>query len=422
MHWLVPAIVATLANSVVLASIYLFLYVRERDADLRIFFVSWSVYAVRFVFMLLFERHGLVWLLAANQVCVLVSSHLLFVGIRRWMGRTAAPAPWIIATGLVVAWVAGAGFADVGFTVFTVPAMFYGGLLYIRSGTILLRADRHGSVGRIVVAVTLILWGVHKFNYPFLRPVEWFAPWGYLLGGMAATITGIGVMLGYFERARDQLAASNHQNEILIREVQHRVKNNLAVIHSLVRQQAATARAAETRAALATLESRIFAFALTYQFMHRFATLDGVDLVEYLRTLATHLEDSHGERRGTIEVGGSVASLALDIGQVNNVGLIVNELVTNSFKHAFPDGRERRVSLTIDRPAADEVVLEIADAGIGFDEDRLGDAPHSGLFLVRLLVEDRGGSLRFVVDNGTRAVCRIPIEVTGASAAATAGR
>ncbi|MFW6232263.1 MAG: sensor histidine kinase [Spirochaetota bacterium] len=338
MEWLIPAVIATLASSALLALVYLYLAAKEHERSLATLFWSWTIYSLRFVFMLLYVAHGSHLFFAANQVCVLVSSHLLLSGFRLWLGRSASPVGWTVATGVALAWLVAGEALGVGFTAFTIPVFFYSGWLFVWAGVLVLRSSRGHGVGVPIVGITLLVWGVHKMDYPFLRTVEWFAPWGYLLGAVAAAITGIGMVLIYFEQARGDLVVAVRERETLFREVHHRVKNNLAIVSSLLEFQKGPDPA--SRRSLTTIQNRVGSMALLHEQLYRTGGLATVDSADYLKELIDRIRATVDPATTQVELTSQIDAAELPIDVAIPLGLVTNELVSNALKHAFP-GRER---------------------------------------------------------------------------------
>jgi PAS domain S-box-containing protein len=211
MDWLIPSIIATLASSVLLATAYGYLYYKDRHRAMGIWLLAWSVYALRFVFMLAVARAETPdpLMLAGNQLCVLVSGYLLMRGTYEYIGRP-TPLAWLWFVGADALWIAYGVSSGTSLTTLSLPTFLFLGALYAWTGLVLIR-ERGAVASQRAVGVNFILWGLHKADYPFLRPVLWFAPWGYLLGAAFQVFSAIGIILMYFERARAELAASEER-------------------------------------------------------------------------------------------------------------------------------------------------------------------------------------------------------------------
>ncbi|MBN1581987.1 MAG: PAS domain S-box protein [Anaerolineae bacterium] len=223
MTWLFPSVVATLAGAIVLALAYVYLYYRDRELCMGIWTVGWAIYALRFACMLLIILFGeRPVLLIGNQLFSLISGILLLLGSYVWIGRR-TPSVWIWVSVACGVWIVLATLFRFSFWVLALPTFTVIGLLYIWTGVVFIREKPVRGFGQTITAWTFILWGLHKIDYPFLRPVLWFAPWGYLLGAVFELVTALGMILIYFERARDTLQKSEQQFRILFNSAQDNV-------------------------------------------------------------------------------------------------------------------------------------------------------------------------------------------------------
>ncbi|WP_339380108.1 CHASE domain-containing protein [Aromatoleum evansii] len=187
--------------------------------------------------------------------------------------------------------------------------------------------------------------------------------------------------------AEAQTERTLHEKETLLREIHHRVKNNLQVISSLLSLQTAHVAEPAVRALLRESQGRVRSMALVHEKLYRAADLAAIDLADYTWTLLRCIEDAWG-RRARLEV--AITNVALEIGQAIPCGLIINELVSNALKHAFPlTPGTVRVGAAV---ATGEVVLEVADDGVGFPGDLdFRNTASLGLQLVNTLADQLGG-------------------------------
>jgi PAS domain S-box-containing protein len=168
--------------------------------------------------------------------------------------------------------------------------------------------------------------------------------------------------------ARTQaLAASLREKEVLLKEVHHRVKNNLQVISSLLNLQAQRVDDPRVRAMLDESRDRVYAIAVVHQKLYQSKDLSRIPFDEYVRELVDNLLHSLGcDRRITVTIDACDVRLPVDIAVP--CGLIVSELVTNALKHAFPDGRAGELRISIRRTDDGRIELVVADDGIGLPE------------------------------------------------------
>ncbi len=206
--------------------------------------------------------------------------------------------------------------------------------------------------------------------------------------------------------------AAAAEKAVLLKELQHRVKNSMGIISSIVGIEASEASLPETRRALASLESRIAAIGDLYEELFDSSGISSVDLSAYLRRVVESLVASIGGEGGRIALDLSLESRELDLKRAVSLGLIVNELVTDSLKHAFPGGRAGRIGLRLSLEE-EALVLEIRDDGVGFP---VGFDPGSskgfGLRMVGLLAEQIGMKLEFL-PGGPGARTRLSLDARG---------
>ncbi|HEY7726348.1 MAG TPA: histidine kinase dimerization/phosphoacceptor domain -containing protein [Anaeromyxobacteraceae bacterium] len=209
-------------------------------------------------------------------------------------------------------------------------------------------------------------------------------------------------------RAAARLESSLREKETLLREVHHRVKNNLQVISSLLGMQARAV--VSNRAALSESQDRVHAIALAHELLYQAGDLGRVDLGAYLEALAHQLLAAWAPPGGgvSLRVEAEEARMPLDVAVP--CGLIVSELVTNALKHAFPGGRGTVVVRTACE-AGGRVAVSVSDDGVGIppgeSEDRAG---HLGLDLVRTLARQLRANLAVTGPPGT--TVRLDFEVS----------
>lgn len=195
------------------------------------------------------------------------------------------------------------------------------------------------------------------------------------------------------QRAEEALAQSLREKEGLLREVHHRVKNNLALIISLMRLEAGRDANEQTRAVLLEMQARIRSVVLLNEALYRTESYSRVRLADYLRQIATHLFQAQTTSAGPVRLVMDLAPVGVEARQAIPCGLIVNELVTNSLKHAFPNGRAGEVSIALARGGG-AATLRVSDNGIGLPPDLGSRRSQSlGLQLVSDLARQLGGSL-----------------------------
>ncbi len=203
---------------------------------------------------------------------------------------------------------------------------------------------------------------------------------------------------------------------MILRELQHRVKNNLAMISSLVSLETDRLSSEEDREALGRVQDRIRAMALIYDMLYRSEDVLDVDLSHYLGRLLEALDEGYlggpGGGRGLVELAADLAPVRLDLKRAVPLGIVVTELVTNAIKYAFPGGRRGRISVSLGTGEG-AARLRIEDDGVGLAPSV--DGAGTGLKLVELLVEQIGGSLSSGAGPGGGGLCHelaLPLDPT----------
>jgi len=196
------------------------------------------------------------------------------------------------------------------------------------------------------------------------------------------------------KRASAALESSLREKEGLLKEVHHRVKNNLQVITSLLRIEAGRNAEPATRSVLKDMRGRIHSMALLHEMLYRTENFARVDLADYLRRLATQLVRAQNAAPGAVSLSLDLKSVEVGIDQAIPAALIVNELLSNALKHAFPEGRAGELRLSLDVDPSGRVRLGVSDTGVGLSADFETRRTKSlGLQLVSDLSRQLGGAL-----------------------------
>jgi two-component sensor histidine kinase len=172
-------------------------------------------------------------------------------------------------------------------------------------------------------------------------------------------------------KAHRERVAAAEERSVLLRELQHRTQNDMAIITSMLRMEARRAKRSETRRRLESVGQRVEVLSLVYRRLYLTGIADAVNLATYLDELVKRRFLMHGlERDDTVKLDLALDAIEVDHSQAVAVGLIVNELVTNSLKYAFPL-RRGTVSVSLERIEPGRACLTIADDGIGMPADQI---------------------------------------------------
>jgi PAS domain S-box-containing protein len=208
-------------------------------------------------------------------------------------------------------------------------------------------------------------------------------------------------------RANEALQTALAEKEVLLREIHHRVKNNLQVISSILNLQSRHAEDDHIRAVLEESRSRIQSMTMVYEQLYQAEDLSRIDFRKYVRNLVGSLHASHHVNHEAIELNTDIDDFQLDIGTAIPCGLIISELVLNSLKHAFRENTGGQIDVAFRAGKKMQCTLIVRDNGVGLPEDLDVDSADTlGLQLVRALVDQLDGSIHMVRNNGTKYIIK----------------
>ncbi len=405
MDWLFPSVVATLTGTLVLMCAFLYLYYIDRERSMKVWTVSWFIYAGRFVFFLLILKQGKSdLLLIANQLSALTSGVLLLWGTYIWAERKMAKF-WFAAYACAAAWIFISVPGNYSFHLLALPAFVFSGIVFIWTGIVFMKYSGTGGPGKNLAGIVFILWGVHKIDYPFLKPVTWFAPWGYLLGALFSLLAALGIILIYFEKAKERLSESLHEKDVLLMEIHHRVKNNMQIISSLLNLQALYSGNKEVKEIITESEKRVRSMALVHESLYRSDRFAEINIQNLVDNMVRDFYSSFTLNL-ILKFDVKMKNIAFNIETAIPVALIINELLSNSVKHAFSDGEKGNIEVDL----FDDngiYTLSYRDNGSGIPENIDIDKSETlGLQLVRSLVKQLSGTVEINTGNGTEFVIR----------------
>ncbi len=204
------------------------------------------------------------------------------------------------------------------------------------------------------------------------------------------------------KRAEEQIKASLKEKEVLLKEIHHRVKNNLQVISSLLNLQLGYIKDKQAAGLFKESQSRIRSMALIHERLYQSGDLARIDFAQYIRSLAADLFRSYEVSSGAITLKINAGDVLLGIDRAIPCGLIVNELVSNSLKHAFPAGKKGEIQINLRSDNDNGFTLTLSDNGVGFPKDLdFRNAETLGLQLVITLVKQLKGTIELDRSSGT---------------------
>jgi two-component sensor histidine kinase len=197
------------------------------------------------------------------------------------------------------------------------------------------------------------------------------------------------------------------QRDLLLREVYHRVKNNLQIVDSIITMQESRLSDSDAKASLQSLRSRVYALGLVHQQLMTSHDLQTFDIAPFLRELTENVVSAGAT--GHVEIDVDACELPVNLDYAVPLGLLVTELVTNSIKHAFEDG-EGKISVTLARSAdAGNIEMTVSDNGRGDREDETVSRTGLGKRLIQGLVRQLQGKMDIQWHNGTTAKVTLPM-------------
>ncbi|MEW5798122.1 MAG: PAS domain S-box protein [Bacteroidota bacterium] len=211
--------------------------------------------------------------------------------------------------------------------------------------------------------------------------------------------------------AEDRIHRSLQEKEILLKEVHHRVKNNMQVISSLLNLHSSSIKNVRARSIFLESQNRVKSMALVHEILYQTKDLSRVNMVYYTKKLLGVLQQSYSAQSKFIAITPKIANISLNVDAAIPCGLIINELVTNALKHAFTAGKKGRISIVIAKRNSTHLVLTVGDDGKGLPKG-FSSKRHSslGLTLVNALVEQLKGTLMIRGKRGSTFSVVFPIE------------
>ena len=202
--------------------------------------------------------------------------------------------------------------------------------------------------------------------------------------------------------AADKIKTSLREKEVLLREVHHRVKNNMQVISSLLNLQAGYIKDAEALEMFKDCQNRVRSMALMHEKLYQSRNLASIDFSKYIRSLTNDLLRLYSVNTNAIKLKVDAGDALLDINTAIPCGLIINELISNSLKHAFPDSRNGKISIKLLSDNDNKYTLVVSDNGIGLPENLdFRNTESLGLQLVNTLTDQLHGTIEVDGSGGT---------------------
>lgn len=200
----------------------------------------------------------------------------------------------------------------------------------------------------------------------------------------------------------EQIRESLKEKEALLREIHSRIKNNMQVISSLLNLQSQYVKDKESLEMFRKSRDRILSMAFVHEKLYQSADLTKIDFDGYIRSIAQHLLRTCSIDPGAVRLNVNCSDVFLSINNAIPCGLIINELICNALKHAFPEGEKGEIAIDFHPNGDNRLILIVSDTGIGLPENiDVSDAKTVGLQLISDLVDQLKGTLDIKRDGGT---------------------
>jgi two-component sensor histidine kinase len=206
-------------------------------------------------------------------------------------------------------------------------------------------------------------------------------------------------------KAEKKLKASLAEKEVLLKEIHHRIKNNLQVINSLLSLQVRRISDEECITIFEECKNRINSISLVYEKLYESENLTNISFGDYARTLAKELFNSYSAKIPGIRLKLAAEDILLQVNKAIPCALILNELLMNSIKFGFPDGKRGEIRVEFNSNGKRNVSLGVGDNGVGLPEDFDIDAPGTlGMQIINALVRQLHGSIEIDRKKGAKFV------------------
>lgn len=204
------------------------------------------------------------------------------------------------------------------------------------------------------------------------------------------------------KKIETQIRESLVEKEVLLKEIHHRVKNNLQVVSSLLYLQARNIRDKKTHEMLKESQNRVRTMALIHEELYKSKDIIRIDFAEYIQSITSHLFHSYGVSSDKVNIAMEIDDIPLSIDKAIPCGLIVNEVVSNSFKYAFPNGKGGDIFIRLKENEDNFVQLIIGDNGVGLPKGfDFRKTKTLGLQLVHALTKQLSGNIDLYSNGGT---------------------
>lgn len=212
------------------------------------------------------------------------------------------------------------------------------------------------------------------------------------------------------KQAHEQIKTSLNEKEVLLQEIHHRVRNNMAIASAFLSLQTKRVQCQDDLALIQDSRDRIYTMALVQEKLYRTSNFTDVDFAGFIEDLAAKLISSYADYPNQINLKIQTGEVELNITNAIPCGLLVNELLSNAIKHAFPQGRQGEVDIKLHKDNNTQVILTISDDGVGFPDDiDFKEMDTVGMQIVHSLVKQLNGTIELNRTHGSTFILSFPI-------------
>jgi two-component sensor histidine kinase len=343
--------------------------------------------------------------MVASNACIMLGQLLILAGLRRLFDRPLSTSRYAII------WCSSVALTMLfTFLLPSTPARVFLFSIMVSAfyieGAALCFSARKGAPGPLAPGMATVFgflgaffatraFGTVAFPQSSIFSRTWFNTVTFAVSHFGLIIWCLGLILLQNQRIGHDLERAYQEKAVLLRELQHRVKNSISVIAGLVSLESSHFEDPRVTAVLSSLQGRIVAIAQLYEQLFRTGESEEVELDVYLKSMAEALFSGQAAAKRGLRLELALESVTIDAKRAVPLGLIANELMTDSLKYAFPDGRKGSVRLALGRED-EEFVLEVQDDGVGLPPDFVpGASAGLGLVLVEMLAGQVGGALSY---------------------------
>lgn len=220
--------------------------------------------------------------------------------------------------------------------------------------------------------------------------------------GKASELLSIGQDYTSRKAVEIKLSTSLEEKNILLKEIHHRVKNNLQIVTSLINLQLNDISNKKVQSILKSLQGRIQSMSLVHEMLYSTKSLSEIDFYDYLFQIIGSISATYKRTENPIQVSISGDILYMDIERSTTCGLLVNEIIINAFRHAFEDQTDCKIDINITKNESDKIIIRIEDNGIGISTgNKSADKLGMGSLLIKALTDQLDGKMEISENNGT---------------------